>query len=153
MAKVRLITSDQLLWVQPTQDAQLSDEERDKLGEGERSTEYRIREAGGEDSPQLVEIRYLPDTEIQLHSHDEDEIMYILAGSMRLGERTIGAGTSLYIAGGTFYGFRAGAEGLHILNFRPRNDISFNLPREKAISGMIIRPTGRASSATQPAAP
>ena len=132
MAKVRLITSDELPWVHPMRDEQLSDEQRVKLKEGEQSTEYRIREPGGDDTPQLVEIRYLPNAEIQLHSHDVDEIMYVLEGSMRLGERIVGPGTSLSITGRTFYGFQAGPEGLHILNFRPCNDPSFHLPPKKA---------------------
>jgi quercetin dioxygenase-like cupin family protein len=132
MAKVRLIMSDQLAWSQPARDRQLDDDMRSRLGEGELSTEYKIREAGTDHSPQLVEIRYEPHCEIKLHSHDEDEIMYILGGTMLLGNRTVGAGTSLFIAGSTFYGFSAGPDGLHILNFRPRADTTFNLPPEKA---------------------
>jgi hypothetical protein len=32
------------------------------------------------------------------------------------------------VPGGVFYGFRAGPEGLQILNFRARPDSSFHLP-------------------------
>jgi mannose-6-phosphate isomerase-like protein (cupin superfamily) len=132
MAKVHLVTSEQLDWTQPTRDERLTEDMREKLDEGERGTEYRMREPGTDHSPQLVEIRYQPNSEIKLHSHDEDEIMYIVSGSMQLGSRTVGAGSSLFIAGGTFYGFRVGPEGLQILNFRPRADPSFNLPPPKA---------------------
>jgi len=131
MAKVKLLTSDQIPWSRPMEDERVSEEQRGKLKRGERSTEFRMREAGTADSLQLVEIRYQPDSEIQLHSHDADEIIYILEGSMKIGNRTVGPGASLFIAGGTFYGFRAGPDGLHILNFRPRSDPSFNLPPGK----------------------
>ena len=128
MAKVKLITPDQLPWSRPMEDQRVSDDQRGKLKQGERSTQFRMREAGDADTLQLVEIRYEPNSEIQLHSHDADELIYILEGSMQLGNRTVGPGTSLFIAGGTFYGFSAGPDGLQILNFRPRADPSFNLP-------------------------
>ena len=47
---------------------------------------------------------------------------------MRINNRTVGPGACLTIPGGVFYGFHAGPEGLRILNFRPRNDTTFNLP-------------------------
>ncbi len=127
MTKVHLTTADQCPWVVSGQ-RNLSDTERADLRQGELTSEYKVREGGSGGMPQLVELRYQPGAEIQVHSHDEDEIMYILEGSMRINNRTVGPGGCLYIAGGTFYGFHAGADGLHILNFRPRADTTFKLP-------------------------
>ena len=127
MARVRLTTEEQQPWI-VSGERNISDEERDKLRQGELTSEYRMREPGGEDFPQLVELRYQPDAEIRLHSHDEDEIIYVLEGGMRINNRTVGPGACLTIPGGVFYGFHAGPEGLRILNFRPRNDTTFNLP-------------------------
>lgn len=127
MARVRLTTDDQQDWVVSGQRS-LSEEERGKLREGELQSEFRIREPGSEENPQLVELRYTPDSEIRLHSHDEDEIIYVLDGTMRINNRSVGPGACLTIPGGTFYGFHAGSDGLRILNFRPRTDESFNLP-------------------------
>jgi quercetin dioxygenase-like cupin family protein len=132
MAKVRLITEDKLDWI-VSGERQLDDEERGKLRQGELTSRYRIREAGDGQSPQLVELAYEPGAEIQTHCHDEDEIIYILSGAMVIGARTVGPGASLTIPGSTFYGFRAGPEGLTILNFRPRSDTTFHLPPARAV--------------------
>ncbi len=127
MAKVRLTTEEKLPWI-ISGERNLPDEERGKLREGELQSAYRVREPGSEAHPQLVELRYEPDSEIRVHSHDEDEIIYVLGGAMRINNRVLGPGATLTIPGGTFYGFHAGKDGLSILNFRPRADTTFNLP-------------------------
>ena len=127
MAKVRLTTGDQQEWI-VSGERQLDAEERGKLRQGELTSRYRIREPGDASAPQLVELRYEPGAEIRTHCHDEDEIIYVLAGEMRIGARSVGPGACLTVPGGTFYGFHAGPEGLHILNFRARPDGSFHLP-------------------------
>ncbi|MCB2060029.1 MAG: cupin domain-containing protein [Novosphingobium sp.] len=131
MARVRLTTEEQQPWI-VSGERNISEEERNKLRRGELTSEYRMREPGGDDFPQLVELRYQPDSEIRLHSHDEDEIIYVLEGAMRINNRIVGPGACLTIPGGVFYGFHAGPEGLRILNFRPRNDTTFNLPQGAA---------------------
>lgn len=127
MARVRLTTEEQQEWI-VSGERSLDDDERAKLRKGELTSEYRMREPGGDDFPQLVELRYRPDAEIRLHSHDEDEIIYVLEGEMRISNRVVGRGGCLTIPGGVFYGFHAGPKGLRILNFRPRQDTTFHLP-------------------------
>lgn len=61
---------------------------------------------------------YKPDYEVPVHSHTEDEIIFVRAGSMRLGNKLYGPGTALAIAADTKYGFRAGPDGLSFVNFR-----------------------------------
>lgn len=61
---------------------------------------------------------YKEDFEVAIHSHTEDEIIFVRAGSMKLGNRLCGPGTTLAIAANTKYGFRAGPEGLSFVNFR-----------------------------------
>ena len=56
--------------------------------------------------------------EVAVHSHSEDEVIFVRAGSVRLGKRVHGPGTAIAIGADTKYGFRAGPEGLSILNFR-----------------------------------
>jgi hypothetical protein len=56
--------------------------------------------------------------EVAVHSHSEDEVIFVRAGSIRLGKREHGPGTAIAIAANTKYGFTAGPEGLSILNFR-----------------------------------
>ena len=61
---------------------------------------------------------YQADYEVAVHSHTEDEIIFVRAGGMRLGNRLYGPGTALAIKANTKYGFRAGPEGLSFVNFR-----------------------------------
>lgn len=132
MAKVRITTPEQHPW-------QVSglrvETELSKviMPDGGPASAYKIREPGTETVPQLVELRMHPGEEIELHCHDEDEIMYVLSGEMILGNRTVGPGACIYIGGGVFYGFKAGPEGLHFLNFRSHIDNSFHLPDKKQI--------------------
>lgn len=53
-----------------------------------------------------------------IHSHTEDEIIFVTDGQIRLGSQLHGPGTALAIAANTLYGFTAGAEGLRFVNFR-----------------------------------
>lgn len=67
----------------------------------------------------LHEMAYgLRNHQIPVHSHSEDEIIFVTAGEMRLGNRLYGPGTAVYIAAHTKYGFRSGPEGLNFINFR-----------------------------------
>lgn len=56
--------------------------------------------------------------ETALHSHSEDEVIFVRGGSIRLGKRLCGPGTALAIAANTKYGFRSGPDGLSFVNFR-----------------------------------
>lgn len=53
-----------------------------------------------------------------IHSHSEDEIIFVTGGSMRLGTKIHGPGTAIAIAADTMYGFTPGPEGLSFINFR-----------------------------------
>ncbi|MDG2002763.1 MAG: hypothetical protein P8J20_05465 [Novosphingobium sp.] len=130
MAKVSIRTGDQLPWLVSGIRAE-NEAAKAILEDGGAASAYKIREPGTESDPQLVELRFHPHEEVELHSHDETEIMYILKGSMKLGEREVGPGTSITIEGGVFYGFTAGAEGVHFLNFRSHIDNSFHLPGKR----------------------
>ncbi len=130
MAKVRITTADQQLWQRSPGRAgsELSDL---AMPDGGPASAYKIREPGSASDPQLVELRFHPGEVVELHSHDEAEIMYVLSGAMVLGNRTVGPGACIYIDGGVFYGFTAGPEGVHFLNFRAHIDNSFHLPGKR----------------------
>lgn len=64
------------------------------------------------------------DPEAGVHSHTEDEVIFVTAGQIRLGSRLCRPGTALAIAANTMYGFTAGPAGLGFINFRP------GLPRD-----------------------
>lgn len=60
----------------------------------------------------------MADKETALHSHSEDEVIFIHSGSIRLGNRIYGPGTALAIAADVKYEFWSGPEGLGFVNFR-----------------------------------
>ena len=53
-----------------------------------------------------------------IHSHSEDEIIFVIDGEIRLGSKGYGPGTALAIAADTLYGLTAGQLGLSFINFR-----------------------------------
>lgn len=62
-----------------------------------------------------------------VHSHTEDEVIFVIGGEIRLGSNLYGPGTALAIAADTLYGFTAGPLGLSFVNFRAAmpGDITF----------------------------
>lgn len=90
------------------------------LPDDSRNSKMRMFEEGSSSAPQLFESHVLPNTTVALHSHDEDEIIYVLDGEMILGKQSLRKGSSLFVAAKTRYGFRVGPEGVKFLNFRPR---------------------------------
>jgi len=56
--------------------------------------------------------------ETALHSHSEDEIIFVTDGTIRIGQRIYGPGTALAIAANVKYGFFSGPGGLQFINFR-----------------------------------
>jgi mannose-6-phosphate isomerase-like protein (cupin superfamily) len=139
MAKVRITTPEQMPWQQSDQRV-VSELSNVIMSDGGPASAYKIREPGSDTDPQLVELRFHAGEVVELHCHDEPEIMYILSGSMVLGNRTVGPGTCIYVDGGVFYGFSAGPEGVHFLNFRSHIDNSFHLPGKRQIIDTTIQP-------------
>src|SRR5262249_4482455 len=74
---------------------------------------------------QLFEIQLDPGLEVSTHAHNDDEIVYVVAGELHVGRRVCGPGSSMFIPGNTLYGFRAGADGCRYLNFRAQADSTF----------------------------
>ena len=59
------------------------------------------------------------DEAIAVHSHSEDELIFVTGGSIRLGNAVHGPGAALFVAADTNYGFSTGPAGLTFVNFRP----------------------------------
>jgi quercetin dioxygenase-like cupin family protein len=58
------------------------------------------------------------DAKAGIHSHEEDEIIFVTGGQMQLGQKLVDPGTAIAIAAGTFYSFLPGPGGLTFVNFR-----------------------------------
>lgn len=81
----------------------------------------------------LHEIDYaMADNETKLHSHSEDELIFVRRGSIKLGNRLYGPGTALAIAANTLYQFWTGPEGLSFVNFRGAS------PTYKSADGSMV---------------
>jgi hypothetical protein len=55
------------------------------------------------------------------HLHTEDEIIFVVKGSMALGRRRLPPGSALAIDANTVYTFKAGEDGLSFVNFRAQD--------------------------------
>jgi quercetin dioxygenase-like cupin family protein len=77
------------------------------------------------DSLQLFRIDMGPHAEVEPHAHTEDEIIYVLEGSILLGARTLGPGDALHVGRDTLYGFKTGPDGCVFLNFRPTDQVGY----------------------------
>ncbi|WP_340586981.1 hypothetical protein [Erythrobacter alti] len=97
----------------------------ERMTEGELLGEFKPHDRGDPAGLELLEVYYPADAEISVHAHLEDEIIFVVDGSIQLGNRTYGKGSSLFVARHTLYGFKAGPEGLHLVNFRAKADASF----------------------------
>lgn len=53
-----------------------------------------------------------------VHSHSEDEVIFITRGAIRLGQKLFPAGTAVAIAADTMYSIGPGPEGMSFVNFR-----------------------------------
>jgi len=61
---------------------------------------------------------YVGGNPVAVHSHSEDEIIFVRDGELRVGNRGYGPGTAVAIAAHTKYGFQVGRTGLSFVNFR-----------------------------------
>lgn len=96
-----------------------------RMTDGELLGEFKPHDRGDPNGLDLLEIYYPPNAVITVHAHEEDEIIYVVDGAIRLGNRLYPKGSSVFVARQTLYGFEAGPEGLHMVNFRARADHSF----------------------------
>ena len=53
------------------------------------------------------------------HSHSQDEIIYVAAGSLTFGARQVPAGSAIAVPADRRYGFRGDDAGFALLNYRP----------------------------------
>jgi quercetin dioxygenase-like cupin family protein len=125
MARVEIARVEDAKWTSMRERTHEGPGEHAKFGEGALDTKGRIHHEGDASTPQLIEIIYTPNTVISLHAHEEDEILVVLEGEAHVGSQVLKPGSSIFIRGNTLYGFSAGPEGLRLLNFRPRRDLTF----------------------------
>lgn len=75
---------------------------------------YRSEDIGAS----LVWSSFAPIFIIPRHSHSANCLYYVVRGEAQLGNRVVGAGGGFFVPADAPYGYRVGAEGLEILEFR-----------------------------------
>ena len=99
------------------------------LSESDREAQIAMHFTG-QGGLALMEIIEDPNGSATLHSHDQEEIFYVLEGELLFGKRVCKAGDSINIKAGTQYTFKTGAQGCRYLKFTASADNSFNLAGE-----------------------
>ncbi len=126
MSKIRFHLADEIEWTTIRQRAgDPPPDGLEYLAESELNSSMSFHEFGSQNEMQLAELSYLPSAEAAVHKHDDDEVIYVVSGEMHFGGKVLKQGSSVYIPGNTFYGFTAGPDGLRIVNFRAKLDVSF----------------------------
>lgn len=123
MGTIRIVRPDSVQFAR-TRDI-VSDEVKARLPETDLDTDARTFHPGDESSPQLFEVKLAPNTRIEPHAHEIDQIMVVSQGEMIFGNQRCPVGTAVYIPGHTLYGFSSGPDGAAFLNFRPHQDFSY----------------------------
>ena len=70
------------------------------------------------DGMSLVHLDFPPGAMLPRHSHSADCLYYIISGGIVLGKRELGPGDGFFVPADQPYGYRAGAEGVVLLEFR-----------------------------------
>ncbi len=73
----------------------------------------------------LMHAWFKQDYPLPLHSHSADCMYYVVAGSARLGTEELGPGDTFFVPANTPYTYRAGPEGVEVLEYRHTLDIDF----------------------------
>ncbi|MFK7894654.1 MAG: cupin domain-containing protein [Myxococcota bacterium] len=97
----------------------------------------------GPDGLSLVEIEFAPGYLLPKHSHSSDCLYYIVKGGIIMGQRELGPGDGFFLPAEQVYAYRAGAEGVTLLEFRNRTAFDMKVHekdmgdyRRKAIESM-----------------
>src|SRR5579862_1360111 len=66
----------------------------------------------------LTHVWFKKDFPLPLHSHDADCLYYVIAGSLRLGDKTLRRGDGFFLPRDMPYTYRAGPDGVELVEFR-----------------------------------
>jgi quercetin dioxygenase-like cupin family protein len=86
-----------------------------KAKEGEPSLRFKRLMPSTSGRPNMQRTQYEPHHIEPLHSHPEDEVLFILAGKVSFGREELGAGDALFIPRDHRYTLRTGETGVEFL--------------------------------------
>jgi quercetin dioxygenase-like cupin family protein len=82
---------------------------------------------GGAGGFSLVHVWFKPHYHLPRHAHDADCLYYVLSGQVLMGSQVMEAGDGFYVPAGQVYGYRAGPQGVEVLEFRHSTDFDIRL--------------------------
>jgi len=108
------------------------------LSDVERGGFARMIEAGAIDGSEVLLLASIPgfslvhlwfkkDFPLPLHSHDVDCLYYVIAGSLKLGTELLGPRDSFFVPADAPYTYRAGPEGVEVLEIRQTDHWNFKI--------------------------
>ncbi len=81
---------------------------------------------GTDGTPEVFFVQNKPGYTSRVHSHSQDEVIYVLEGEVSVGGRRCPAGTVVYVQKDTLYGpLVAGPQGVKFINIRPAKATAF----------------------------
>lgn len=99
----------------------------------------------------LVTIEFAPGYLLPKHSHSSDCLYYIVRGGIVMGQRALGPGDGFFLPAEQVYAYRAGPEGVTLLEFRNRTAFDMKVHEksmaafsEKAIASLETAANGSA---------
>ena len=72
----------------------------------------------GSDGMSLVSLDFAAGAMLPRHSHSTDCLYYVISGGIVMGARELGPGDGFFVPANQPYGYRAGPEGVKLLEFR-----------------------------------
>jgi quercetin dioxygenase-like cupin family protein len=92
----------------------------------------------GEDGFSLVHVWFKPHYHLPRHSHDADCLYYVLSGEVIMGGQVLRAGDGFYIPLDQTYGYRAGPEGVEVLEFRHSTSFDIKIDEKPEVFARIL---------------
>lgn len=106
MPKVILMRDAECQWEQASGDWQA------KYAEGDKGLRFkRLMRHGTPGLPNMQRTEYMPHHHEPPHSHPEDEVIFVLSGTLFHGRDRLGFGDAIYVARDTTYSLRTEDEG------------------------------------------
>lgn len=120
MAKIRIVDAVDPAWETKVV---ITPQQREGSPVDPYEIQMRVHHEGDHERPRLHEIEHPPGKEVIPHAHDVDEIIYVVAGDLVIGNRSLPAGSSVFVPANTLYAFRSGPQGLRFVNFRSHGNV------------------------------
>ena len=94
----------------------VNEHEVEEVKTGRGYTKFLVQHEKGKEPNIMVRIRG-SETDIPVHSHDYDEMFFVLRGEVEMGDKTYAEGSCIYIPKGVPYGPTRAPKGVHLLRY------------------------------------